>query len=343
MICIDGSQGEGGGQIIRTCLSFSIMNDLKIRIENIRANRSKPGLKNQHLSSVNFFIEMGMLEAKNAIIGAKWIEFHPIKDKKELPDSHVLDIKSGGSITLVLQAVLPVLKYLCKKPFELCVIGGTDVPFSPPIDYFINVLLPRVSSSIYCEIVKRGYMSGDGIVKLLISPPSVLIENGDEMCIKIISNGSGMLSDSRVLERLSEAVKEMLSLKYSMSIKEEIHYDDNVKSNGAGMIILVNQKDEILYSFNLLKLKKNQITFTNEFITKEAIKTVGNIRPDKYFIDQILPFMIMKKSISSIKYSDKLSLHAITNISILKVVAPNAKIDVKDDEKLVNIYNNDVF
>lgn len=130
MIEIDGSFGEGGGQILRTSLTLSSLTKKPFRIYNIRANRPKPGLQRQHLTAVNAVKILTNATVKGDYVGSTELIFSPgdIQEKGDF----VFDIGTAGSTTLILQTILPLL---LNRKLTVTIKGGTDVPKSPSIDY----------------------------------------------------------------------------------------------------------------------------------------------------------------------------------------------------------------
>src|SRR5688572_23797137 len=124
MITIDGSAGEGGGQILRTSLALALVTGQPFRIRNIRAGRAKPGLLRQHLTAVEAAITIGNADAEGAVLGSKELVFKP---GKVSPGEHRFAVGTAGSATLVLQTVLPAL-ILGSKPSTLNLEGGTHNP-----------------------------------------------------------------------------------------------------------------------------------------------------------------------------------------------------------------------
>ncbi len=176
MIEIDG--GIGGGQILRTAIALSILTEKPVRIFNIRKTRPKPGLRPSHLKTIEVMKEISNAETKGVKLNSMEIEFYPHgTSKKNLS----VNIGTAGSITLLLQGVLPVLKG------KIEVIGGTDVPFSPTSDYFAHVFLQtleRFGVKTEMEILKRGfYPKGNGKVifevKKFELEPIKIIERGE--------------------------------------------------------------------------------------------------------------------------------------------------------------------
>jgi len=166
MIEIDGSYGEGGGQILRTSISLSAITGKAVQIRNIRANRDKPGLRPQHMVAVRVLADLFQAKVENLRLGAEWIRFSPEPDKFDESITRV-DIGTAGSITMVLQTVIPSVA-LAGKSLNIRIIGGTDVRMSPTTDYIRYILraaYQRLGIEFNIEVLKRGYYpKGGGII-----------------------------------------------------------------------------------------------------------------------------------------------------------------------------------
>jgi len=168
---IDGSLGEGGGQILRTAISLSAITGKPIEVVNIRAKRSNPGLRPQHLGSIKILAELFHATAENLEVGAEWVRFKP-SDRFE-GGSFRFDVGTAGSIPMILMAVIPAVS-LSNNTLQIELIGGTDVRASPTIDYVRYVVAQAYSSiglKFFVDIAKRGYYpKGGGIVTTYIEP-----------------------------------------------------------------------------------------------------------------------------------------------------------------------------
>lgn len=166
MLELDGSYGEGGGQIVRTALFLSTLLKIPVRIRNVRVKREKPGLKRQHLHIVKLLKKLACAKAEGDSLGSLELTYIPGELK---PGYYHVDFGSAGSISLFLQTVLP-LSLLTPGRVEIEAIGGTEVPMSPTIDWVRFVYLPQISSIAKLariEVLRRGYYpAGGGIIKL---------------------------------------------------------------------------------------------------------------------------------------------------------------------------------
>jgi RNA 3'-terminal phosphate cyclase (ATP) len=170
MIVIDGSEGEGGGQVLRTALSLSLVTGKPFRIEKIRANRSRPGVMRQHVTAVEAACEIGGAECEELAVGASELTFVPGKVK---PGEHRFAVGTAGSTSLVLQTILPPLM-LADGPSSLVLEGGTHNIHAPPFDFLDRVFLPilnRMGPSASAKLVRPGfYPAGGGRIEVEIEP-----------------------------------------------------------------------------------------------------------------------------------------------------------------------------
>ncbi len=171
LVKIDGCYGEGGGQILRTAISLSAITGKPVEVCNIRANRTNPGLRPQHMAGIKIIADLFHAKSENLKIGAEWIRFSP-SDKFE-GGSIKFDIGTAGSIPLILMTVVPAVS-LSNNSLQIEVTGGTDVRASPTIDY-IKYIVARSYLSIgpkfSVDVLKRGYYpKGGGLVQCTIEP-----------------------------------------------------------------------------------------------------------------------------------------------------------------------------
>ena len=171
LVKIDGSQGEGGGQILRTAISLSAITGKPLEVTNIRANRANPGLRPQHMAGIRIIADLFHARAENLKVGSEWIRFSP-SDKFE-GGSIKLDIGTAGSIPLILMTVVPAVS-LSNNSLQIEVTGGTDVKASPTIDYIKHIVAKSylsIGPKFSVDVLKRGYYpKGGGVVQCTIKP-----------------------------------------------------------------------------------------------------------------------------------------------------------------------------
>lgn len=211
MIEIDGSVGEGGGQVLRTALSVACVKKQPIRIYNIRAGREVGGLKAQHLSVCSLLAKITGAKLSGAQIGSKEIIFEPGEISG---GEYSFDIGTAGSCALLMQAALPVLA-AAAKPSALKIKGGTHVRAAPTFEYFAEVFLPaarkfKVNSEV--KMLRAGFFpKGGGEVELAVQPSKLMGVLFAPQAHKAV--GYSIISSSlpeHVAEREEKKIAEML-------------------------------------------------------------------------------------------------------------------------------------
>ena len=236
MLKIDGSYGEGGGQIIRTALALSTITGKSFEAINIRRGRDQPGLKAQHLHCIRALEELCSAKTEHSGLGSSTLKYVPGKIKN---GTVKVDIGTAGSISLLLQAVLlPCL--FGEGRVRLKIIGGTSGKWAMPFDYFNNLFVPFFRDNIKVKLVNRGYYpKGGGEIEITVRPGKLnkidLIEQGKLMQIKGISHSSKILEKVNVSERQAKSARIILnSLKVPIDIRTE--YCDTL-SPGSGITL----------------------------------------------------------------------------------------------------------
>ncbi len=213
MLTIDGSYGEGGGQILRTALALSTVMDRPVLIEKIRAGRRNPGLQAQHLAGIKALAEITRAEVEGAAIGSISLRFVPTQIAH---GAYRWDVGTAGAISLVLQAVLVPLAFAPAES-HITITGGTHVPWSPPFPYVEQVLLPTLQGMGLRVSLRLGrwgfYPRGGGVVEGTIEPsglkPLTLTRRGPLTEVVGLSAVAGLPIDiaerqrHRALARLS--------------------------------------------------------------------------------------------------------------------------------------------
>lgn len=175
-IQIDGSYGEGGGQIIRTSVSLAALTGRAVEIHNVRAKRSRPGLQRQHLTAVLAAAELCDAQVNGAAPNSVYFRFAPRKAVR--PGEYRFEIGTAGASTLVAQTVLIPLA-LAAGESSVKIVGGTHVPHSPPADYLEAVYLPMLRQArldARFQYPKAGFFPrGGGQLWLEVGPSTPLL------------------------------------------------------------------------------------------------------------------------------------------------------------------------
>jgi RNA 3'-terminal phosphate cyclase (ATP) len=170
MLVIDGSAGEGGGQILRSALTLSLVTGTPFRMDHIRAGRPRPGLMRQHLTAVEAAVAVGGAEVDGAAVGSASLFFRPGRVRA---GDYRFSVGTAGSTTLVLQTVLPALA-TAPAPSTVQLEGGTHNPASPPFDFLVKAYLPllrRMGPQVEATLERPGfYPAGGGRLRVTIAP-----------------------------------------------------------------------------------------------------------------------------------------------------------------------------
>jgi RNA 3'-terminal phosphate cyclase (ATP) len=170
MLHLDGSMGEGGGQVLRTALGLSLVTGQPFTIDRIRAGRDKPGLKRQHLTAVLAAAEIGGAHVVGAELGSQKLRFEPHHVRS---GDHRFAIGTAGSTTLVLQTLLPAL-LTAAGPSTLTLSGGTHNPLAPSFDFLARVFAPvlrQMGVGVDLQLVRYGFApAGGGTITASITP-----------------------------------------------------------------------------------------------------------------------------------------------------------------------------
>lgn len=345
MLELDGSYGSGGGQMLRTALAFSTLTGIPFKMSNIRSGRKNPGLKQQHLTCIQALEMVSGAKVLGDELASSEITFIPGRYKAANVE---IDIKTAGSITLLLQSLLLPAIFSDKK-HSLTIIGGTDVMWSPPVDYFIYVFLPQIKrfcNDIDIFVKKRGFHpKGGGIIELVIDPsikrdsfdnfinfkksvssvigPYSLSDTPNLISINGNISVSSDLLDKDVGVRISDAIKSKLS-SLNVPISIACEYNNSLSSGvSATLWAKLSTKDEfdplnpILIGADLLGEKKVSAEKVGENLADKLLKELDcDCCVDEHLADNLIPFMALLPG-SNIKVG-KISDHTLTNMFIVE-------------------------
>lgn len=320
MIEIDGSFGEGGGQILRTATALAAVKKAPCHVFNIRKGRPKPGLQTQHLLGLQALTELCNGRVEGDYLNSTEIKFFPGEIYKE---KILIKIPTAGSITLILQTLIPVCLF-AKKSVEIDFDGGaTDTFFSPSIDHFRFVflkILEKLGVKIEILILKRGfYPEGGAKVKVKIfpsKPKSInLTERGNFKKILAISGASESLINKKVSERQLMGVREVLG-KLNLPMEERVEYYQT-QSPGSQICLIAKFENTVIGTDNLGKIGKRAEDVGKEAALALLKEQKSGACLDKYLADQILPYMALAGKKSQITVPE-ITNHAKTNIWVIE-------------------------
>jgi len=296
LIEIDGSEGEGGGQLLRCSVALSALTGREVRVFNIRAKRPKAGLAHQHLAAVRGVAALCEARVKGDSIGSRELVFSP---GAIIGGRRRFDVGSAGSVSLVLQAcILPALR--SEKNTVLEITGGTNVRWSPPVDYYINVLFPilkKMGVGIHMRIDARGfYPEGGGKVTVEVEPakelaPIDLSARGELKRLRGICFSQNL--PEHVSKRISHSAKKSFLDEGEMHIESDM---SNGGSTGAGICLFAEYENTILGADALGErgVPSEKVgTAAAEALKKE---TSGAGTLDVHSSDQLITFLALTRS-----------------------------------------------
>ncbi len=330
MIEIDGSYGEGGGQILRTAIALSCVTGKAVRIHSIRANRPKPGLAAQHLKGIEAAKTITNAKVEGLRLGSTEVTFTPGSIRG---GRYRIDIGTAGSITLLLQTVLLPLVFADRES-TLEIRGGTDVAWSPPVDYFRNVTLRALEElGITCtlELLKRGYYpKGGGLVRLNISPSELKGRKFENVSERVSGVSHCQNLPAHVAERQARAAEEYLGeMGIRVSIKVEVLKG---YSTGSGIVLWSGYKGG-----SALGEKGKRA----EIVGREAAESLYRELQypsafDYHLADQIMPFAAVAMGRTEYTTS-KITEHQISNAYVINRFFENAiEVDKKNNRIRIN-------
>ncbi|RKD98357.1 RNA 3'-terminal phosphate cyclase [Halopiger aswanensis] len=313
---LDGS--SAGGQFLRTALDLAALKNETVRLEHVRGDRSTPGLRHQHLAVLETMAEICDADVSGSELGAETVAFDP-----ELADGdsratgtatpqleggeYAVDIGTAGSVTLLFDSLLPLATIL-ESPLRVTATGGTDVKWSPPLDYFRHVKLPllrRYGLTAACEVERRGfYPDGGGRTTLHLAPSTIepieLAERGSLEDVRIYSTESESLADRDVAFRQVEGALERLGVEEregesgsDLEIAERCETTAASPSPGSALVVRIDHGTGVA-GFTALgergkpaeRVGEDAADAANRFLEREDAAPV-----DRHMADQLLVFL----------------------------------------------------
>lgn len=317
MLTIDGSFGEGGGQVLRTSLSLAAVTGTPCRIENIRAGRPKPGLRQQHLTAVNAVAAVCGATVEGAALKSTCLTFTP---GEVMPGDYHFSVATAGSATLVLQTVLPPL-LLAGAPSSIVLEGGTHNPHAPPFDFLAKAFLPlinRMGPTVTATLERHGFFpKGGGRLRVSIEPcealnPLQLNERGavlEKRATAIIANLP-----------LHIAERELTRVERRLRISDEQTRVEIVEgTQGPGNVLIVEVQGEhvteVFTGFGRRGVSAEEVALRVAAEVKRYLE--AGVPVGEHLADQLLLPMALAGAGSFVTLP--LSLHATTNIDVIRM------------------------
>ncbi len=328
MIEIPGDLLEGGGQIIRTSIALAALTGKEVRVIKIREKRPNPGLQAQHVTAVRTVAGICNAETEGLLQGSRELIFRP---REPAAGKFKFDVGTAGSITLILQAVMPCAAY-APGSVELDLTGGTDVKWSPTIDYVRLIVLPILQLIGYRATLtmhQRGhYPKGGGHVSMRIEPSRSL------MAIKLVERGRAAPAvegishcvrlPSHVAQRQADAAKEKLGMKGYRDVNIAIEtYPPNQDPHfapGSGITLLMKFSDGSIVGSDSIGEQGKPAERVGEDAATKLLKEIESNAPvDRHLGDILIPYMVVAEGRSEISISE-ITSHTLTNIEVAEMI-----------------------
>ena len=323
MIEISGDLLEGGGQIVRTTLALSALIGKEVTITKIRDKRPNPGLQAQHVVAAKAVATICNAETVDLVLGSRRLTFTP---RGHVAGRFSFDVGTAGSIPLILQALMPAAAY-APAPVEFELTGGTDVRWSPSIDYLRLIQLPlleRMGYSAWIQVHNRGhYPRGGGRVSVKINPPRRLtavswLERGELSGIEGISHCVRL--PSHVAQRQATAAVQRLRVAGydAVNITTETYpaaHDPHLGPGSGITLVAKFTSGAVIGADSLGERGKPAEAVGEEAASKLTRELDANASLDKHMGDIIIPFMAVADGRSEVHVSE-ITPHTLTNIKI---------------------------
>ncbi|RZC42207.1 RNA 3'-terminal phosphate cyclase [Asbolus verrucosus] len=318
---IDGSILEGGGQILRIALTLSVIKRIPIRIINIRAGRSKPGLMEQHLKGIELLRDLSNARIKGASLGSTEVEFWP---DKVAGGNYEARVKTAGSISLLLQAALPCALFADSR-VTLRLFGGTNAEMAPQIDYTTEVFRPileKFGGSFDFDLIRRGYFpKGGGEVVINIEPifkldPVNMTKRGYITSVFGWSFVAGTLP-IKLSHLMADSAVHTLK-QFHSNIKIERYKEDRnmAPDNCSGVILVAETSTGCILGGSALGKRNESAEETGKRAAQELAKAIEEgACVDGHTQDQLIVFMALAQGRSSVKVGE-ITMHTKTAIFV---------------------------
>ena len=325
-IYVNGSAGEGGGQILRTSVALAALLGAALEIDRIRAHRKKPGLRPQHLTAVEAVARITGAAVEGATLGSCRLHLRPGSIRG---GDYVFDVaqvqRSAGSVGLLLQAVLPVLAF-ASTPSSLVLRGGTHVPWSPPAEYLRQVFTPTVEAMhlhIELETEEWGwYPEGGGRMRAAVAPVPILqaldlTERGELEEIVGLSAVSNLPRQIAARQR-EQALGQLEAAGLDAGIEQT-----SCPSPGKGTaVFLLARYERALAGFSALGARGKPAEQVADEAVAELLahhRTAAAVDP--FLADQVVLYMALAGGRSAVTVS-RISQHLLTNIQVVERFLP---------------------
>ncbi len=322
-VVVDGAYGEGGGQILRSAIAFSAITGRPVEVVNIRAKRPNPGLRSQHLLAVKLLSSLCAATVEGLKLDSSTVRFTP----RRISSTNLnLDVGTAGSITLLLQTAIPAAAF-SDSEVNLRIIGGTDVKWSPTVDYFADVVLPAfriIGLDCDFKVLRRGYYPrGGGVVEVLVRRSSgfnALILTGRPVAQSVKVKSVCSRLPKSVAERQAAGAENLLKSS-GRSVDSVISEVNDSDSPGTSILVSsVNEEQGLFVGGDAVGERGKPAEAVGRSAAERYLQEVSSHAPvDSHLADMLVMPLVLAEGESVYRVS-RITDHLVTNLHVAETV-----------------------
>ena len=322
MLRIDGAHGEGGGQLVRTAIALAAVTGQPLEIRDIRARRHPPGLAPQHMLAVRAVAALCGALVDGMELHSTAIRFVPAALTGGTWD---FEVGTAGSITLVLQALLPVM-LACRSESIVTIRGGTDVRAAPPLDYFAHVLLPhlnRMGARVRLDVERRGYYPrGGGLVRVHAWPcrlqPIALDRRGPLVAIRGQAHVANL--PEHIATRMRDSAHSLLPTSLDVHIESRVLAGGDARGKGGAVVLWADFVNTVLGAGRVAELGVPAETLGQSAAQELSEDLAAGATVDLHATNQLLVYFALAGGGALLTRTA--SPHALTGIWLIEEFLP---------------------
>lgn len=334
-VVIDGARGEGGGQILRTSLALSAITGKAIRMENVRANRSRPGLLRQHLTALTAITEICAADVSGAKPRSRSVMFEP---RGLFPGNYRFSVGTAGSACLVLQTILYPLLF-ANGPSSVVLEGGTHNAMSPPFHFIERTFLPvlaKMGAEVSVRLDRYGfYPAGGGRIMVAIKPVKKLRP------IEILHAGPVVRRQARaVVSRLSPEIgeRELAVVRERLGLTPAECSVEKARSAGPGNVLMLHLEranvTETITAFGEKGVPAERVA--GKLADEAEAYLAADVPVGEHLADQLIVPLVLARGGAFV--TSNLSLHSTTNIDVVEqLTGVRARVDEEGTRTRVSV------
>jgi len=340
IIVIDGATLEGGGQVLRNCVSFAALLNRPVRVENVRGGRRKPGLRNQHLLGIQFVSKLFKGQLTGGKVQSMEISYSPTGELDCSRDEYNLSSSTASSVCLLMQIAFPVTLF-SDRSLTITLGGGTNASFAPQIDYTILVFKPVVENLFGIDfdisVDRRGYFpKGGGVVTWRMNPkdriPAFELTQFGNVTRIYVRSMSAKLPDHIAERQANACVKHLRKFFKNIEIEVDLDRARNSLSVGTGIVATIETDTGVVLGGSGLGEKRKKAEKVGEEAAKNLMKSYNaKVCADEYLTDQLIQLMALADGTSKLR-TGTISLHTKTAIHFSQIMT-GAKFTIQKQGK----------